>query len=291
MRGLGWLLSHDVPLLRHFEHAVPAEFSKLCYMRVEHIHAGISVGEFKNAALGLPLNDRIREFRGNEARASGVVLEEVCVEMEGVDQVELKDVHKIDADRFADFDLNGMVLKMKWNCIDPVKIIRIIEVHIEAAHHHNEFMVNRRASFFGVNNERTVKSFGNMTCQREDVAVIEMQAEWIRIELIDESSPGWTIPPGPEPDAIHCAWMKAMEVHGVRMIAAIAEMDADAVAFGGADCGARDAAVIRPGRIFDAWNDFDVFIQRDNFVFPQGLPIWQCGHFAIIKICQDDPLG
>ena len=53
----------------------------------------------------------------------------------------------------------------------------------------------------------------------------------------------------------------------MRMIAAVAEMDADAVAFGGANGGARDAAVIRPCRVFDAWHNFYVFIQRDNFVF------------------------
>ena len=166
-RGLGRLLSYDVPLLRHFEHAVPAEFSKLGYMRVEHVHTRISVGEFKNAALRLPLNDRVREFRGDEARAGGVVMEKICVQMEGVDQIEFKDVDQIDADRLADFDLDGMVLIMKWNGIDRVKIIRIIEVHIKAAHHHDQFMVNRRATFFWVDNEGPVESFGDMTRQRE----------------------------------------------------------------------------------------------------------------------------
>src|SRR5687767_1832318 len=81
--------------------------------------------------------------------------------------------------------------------------------------------------------------------------------------------------------------METMEVHGVRMIAAIAEMDADAVALSGPDGGTRNAAVVRPCGVFDAWNDFDVFIKRDNFVFTEGLSVWQCGYLTVIKICQD----
>ena len=39
------------PLRKNLEHAHPSEFGKFSHMRVEHIHAGMFVTEFKDAAL------------------------------------------------------------------------------------------------------------------------------------------------------------------------------------------------------------------------------------------------
>ena len=52
-----------------------------------------------------------------------------------------------------------------------------------------------------------------------------------------------------------------MKVHGVRMVASIAKMNTDAVAFRGSNRGTRDAPVIGPGRKLNARDDFDVFIE------------------------------
>ena len=98
---------------------------------MEHIHAGIFVTEFQNAALSLSLNDGVCEFGGRETGASGVVLEEIRMQMEGVDQIEFEDVDEVDANLFADFDLNGMVLIVKWNGVDGVKVVCVIEVNVE----------------------------------------------------------------------------------------------------------------------------------------------------------------
>ncbi len=102
------------PLCHHFEHAVPAKLGKLGHMGMEHVHAGIFVAEFQNAALGLSLDDRVGKLAGDKACACGVVVEEIRVQVEGVDQVEFQDVDQINADLFADMDLDRMVLVMEW---------------------------------------------------------------------------------------------------------------------------------------------------------------------------------
>src|SRR5678816_1756964 len=93
-----------------FEHAVPAEFCKFRDVRMEHIHARIFVCELENPALCLTLNDGVSKFRGREAGASGIVVEEVGMQMEGVDEIEFENVYKIYANGLADFDLNRMIL-------------------------------------------------------------------------------------------------------------------------------------------------------------------------------------
>src|SRR5688572_32692455 len=128
-------------------------------MGVEHIHTGVFVAEFKDATLSLSLDDRICKFTGDKACAGGVIVEEIRVKMEGVDQIKLKDVHQINAYLLTDVDLYRMVLIVKGNSIDRIKVVPIIEINIDAMHHHDHFAVNRRPSFFGINNERAVESF------------------------------------------------------------------------------------------------------------------------------------
>ena len=78
-----------------------------------------------------------------------------------------------------------------------------------------------------------------------------------------------------------------MKMHGVRMVASVAEVDANAVTLGGSQGRPGDPAVIGPGGEFDAGDDFDIFVERHDPIFTECLSIGQCGHFAVIKICQD----
>jgi hypothetical protein len=120
------------PLRHHFEHAIPSEFGKLGDMGVKHVHAWKFVTKFQDAALSLSLDDRVRELAGGEASAGGVILEEICVKVKGVDQIELQNIHEIDAHCFPDVDLDRMVLVVKGNPVDRVKVICVIEVNVDA---------------------------------------------------------------------------------------------------------------------------------------------------------------
>ena len=70
------------------------------------------------------------------------------------------------------------------------------------------------------------------------------------------------------------------------MVAAVAEMDANPIAFCGSDCRSWDPSIVRPGREFNTGNDFDIFIEGNDLILAQGLSIWQRRYFPIIEICQ-----
>src|SRR5574341_1985739 len=81
--------------------------------------------------------------------------------------------------------------------------------------------------------------------------------------------------------------MKTVKVHGVWMVCAVREFDADAISFSAAQSRTRDAPVVCPSRIFDAGDDFDILVDGDDLVLPESLPIQGCGRLAIIEIGQD----
>src|SRR6185436_3836776 len=153
---------------------------------MEHIHARIFVCELENPSLCLTLNDGVSEFRGRQAGTRGIVLEEVGVQVEGVDKIEFKNVHKIHAYALAYFDLNRMILIIEGDPVDRIKIISIVEVNVDAVHHHDHLFIDWRAATFGVNDERAVEAFGDMTREWEHMAMIEMQAKWFSVEFIDK---------------------------------------------------------------------------------------------------------
>src|SRR5688572_32984789 len=82
----------------YVEHAHPPELDELGLMRVTHVEPGLVTlkGELEDAALALALHDGVDRAQGRgERRAVIVVVEEVAVQMEGVDRVELGHVDEI----------------------------------------------------------------------------------------------------------------------------------------------------------------------------------------------------
>src|SRR5215216_744422 len=185
-------------------------------------------------------------------------------------------------------NLNRMLLIMKWNPIDSIKIIAVVKVYINTVHHHDHFTIHGWTPILWIHNERAVESFGDMARKWEDMAMIEVQTKRFRIKLIreaasrfDEST--WT----GTGNTIHLARVKTMKVHRMRMIAAVTELDPNSITFRGSQGWTRDSSVIRPGGKFNARDNFNILVECDDFVFPQCLPVWQGRHFPVIKICQD----
>ena len=73
----------------------------------------------------------------------------------------------------------------------------------------------------------------------------------------------------------------------VRMVASVAKVNADTVAFGGAERWTGDSSVIRPCGEFDPGHDLNIFVECNDLVFAQRLPVGQGGYFAVIKIGQN----
>src|SRR5215213_9374513 len=103
-------------------------------MSMEHVHTRIFISKFQNAALGLSLDDGVGKFARGQAGTGGVVVEKICMKMEGVDEVELENIHEIDANLFTDSDLYRVILIMEGDAINRVEIIDVIEVHVQTIH-------------------------------------------------------------------------------------------------------------------------------------------------------------
>ena len=113
-----------------------------------------------------------------------------------------------------------------------------------------------------IDDEDAVEPLVNVALQRNRVAVIEMQAERLGVELVDELAARHHLMFGQRP--VHLRRMPAVEMNRVRVRALIQERDANAVAFGRADRRARHLAVERPRRKEDARRDLDLAIDGDD---------------------------
>src|SRR5215472_14596446 len=139
----------------HIEDAGPAQLGELRLVRVEHVPARMPVGEFQNSPLSLHQGDGVRVLRCGPARAGWVVVKEVGVEMERVDGVELEQVDQKDPHQLANPDLDGVpvVVEVEGDRVDRVELVLVIEVDVDAVHHHDELVVRLRPAVPGGDDE------------------------------------------------------------------------------------------------------------------------------------------
>src|SRR5215218_7609518 len=94
-RSAAGAISGSGAVLTDIEDPHPAELGEFGDMGVEHVQTRliVLVRELQDAALPLRLHDRVdRAERRFQPRAGVVIVEEVAVQVKGVDQVELGDV-------------------------------------------------------------------------------------------------------------------------------------------------------------------------------------------------------
>ena len=144
----------------------------------------------------------------------GIVVEKVGVQVEGVDQIVFQDVDQVDTHFFPDLDLDGMDLVVERDGIDGVEIVLVVEIDIEAAHHHHKFMVNRRPAAFRIDDERAIQTFGNMASQWGNVAMVQMKPKGFGIKFVGETFARLDHA-GSARYAIHLSRVDAVKVHGV----------------------------------------------------------------------------
>ena len=176
---------------------------------------------------------------------------------------------------------------MEGDGIDGIEVVGAVEVHVEAAHHHDELMIGVWPALLRVDDERAVEALGDVLGQRRGVAVVEVQAERLGVELVDEPFARIDQPGGGVEDAIHAGGMDAMEVDAVRVRAAVDESDAHAVALTRANRRTRDATVVGPGGELDTRDDLDGFVEGVERVLAQGLSVGQRAHLPAVEVGQD----
>ena len=136
----------------------------------------------------------------------------------------------------------------------------------------------------GIDNEKPVEPLVDMPFQRQRVTVIEMAAERLGIELIDEllaridhTSAG---------DTVHARGVDAVKMDRMGLRVVIAEDDLSPFTFGCSQRRAGHLAIVGPGRKHDAGRDLDFFV--DGF-HDEGVlcpPIGKIGNGSGLPLCQ-----
>ena len=130
-----------------------------------------------------------------------------------------------------------------------------------------------------------VEALGDVRRQRHHVAVVEVQAERLGVELVDELLAGVDLPAtaalADPRHAVHEVGVDPVEVDRVRVLGAVDEADPQPVALGAAEGRAGDAAVVGPGGIGDAGRDLDVLVLGDRSSTRAG-----CGRRAACWSCR-----
>ena len=129
------------------------------------------------------------------------------------------------------------------------------------------------AGRIGIDDEGAVHALVHVPLQRQRVAVIEVAAERLGVELVDELLA--RIDQAGARHAVHARRMDAVEMHRVRMRAVVLEDDPQPVAFGRAQRRAGHAAVVGPGREHDARRDLDLLVLGDDLEGPQRAAVGQ----------------
>src|SRR5437667_10193999 len=92
-------------------------------------HEGASGGEsyFQDCPLSLTQHDRVRILRGHERRARAIHMEEVPVDMDGVDRIELCHVDYVDAHKLVSLYPDRVLRVVEGHSIDGIDLVLAIE--------------------------------------------------------------------------------------------------------------------------------------------------------------------
>src|SRR5215213_4592330 len=206
VRSEAGAISGSGTVLTDIEDPHPAELGEFGDVGVEHVQPRLMVfvGELQNAALPLRLHDGVdRALRWLQAGAGLVIVEEIGVQVEGVDQVELGDIDQVDAHRPRAVDGDGVLHIMEGHRVDRVDLVAGVEGGVKGVHHHDELLPLLRLGMIGVPRFRrvalpgrigvddvgAVKPLVDVALERGRVAVVEVAAEGPGLELVDELLP------------------------------------------------------------------------------------------------------
>src|SRR3990172_4830320 len=259
-------------IVRHLEEAHPAQFGELSLVGVEHVPAVVGEAYLQDGPLCLAEHDRVGELARLQARPRAVDVEEVAVDVDGVDGIELRHVHQVDAHQFVPADPNRVPQVMEGHAVHGVDLVLAVEVRIEGGHHHNH-SPRPRAPLRRVDDERPVETLVDVALQGQRVAVVLVKTEGFRVKLVDEAL-SWEDLPRPNARySVHLGRVDSVKVHSVGMAARVDELHPDALASLAAEGRAGHRAVEGPRWKEEAWRDLDLLVERDDLELSQDPPV------------------
>ena len=121
---------------------------------------------------------------GVARRPGREVVKEVAVQVKRVEQVVLEDVDEVQPHELVALDLDRALAVGEADRVGRVQLVGAVEVRVEAVHDHDE-LVGLLALVLRIDDERAVQALGDVLGERAHVAVVEVQAERQRVELVD----------------------------------------------------------------------------------------------------------
>ncbi len=176
---------------------------------------------------------------------------------------------------------------MEPDGVDGVELVARVEVGVEPVHDHHE-LVGVGAALLRVDEESAVETLVNVGGQRTRVAVVEVQAERIGIELVGEALAGLDrAAPESLVDPVHAGRVDPVEVDRVGMLRAVDEVDPQTLAFAGTQGRTGHAPVVGPGGELHARGDFDLLVLGHDLPLPQHPPAREPARLSHIEIAHD----
>ena len=223
---------------------------------------------------------------GVQRRAGREVLEEVPVDVERVEEVELEHVHEVDPHQLVALHRHRLLACTRSGIgVDGVDLVRAVEVGVEAVHDHDE-LVRLGAPLLGVDDECAVEALGDVRRQRGRVAVVEVQAERVGVELVDGSTAGLDQAGTGAWDAVAASRVEAVEVDRVRVGRAVDQRDAQPLALACPQSRAGHPTVVRPGRELHPGRDLDLVVAGDQRPLAQHPPAGEPRRLAAVEVAQ-----
>ena len=138
-----------------------------------------------------------------------------------------------------------------------------------------------------VDHEGAVHAPGDVLGQRRDVAVVQVQAERLGLELVGDRLARGDDAGADTRHAVHLGGMDPVEVDRVRMLGPVAEPDPKPLALARPQRRRRDAAVVGPGRELDARRDLDLLVDGDQLPLAQRPPAGKAPGAPVVEVAQD----
>jgi hypothetical protein len=182
-----------------------------------------------------------------------------------------------------------VALVVEADRVDRVDLVGVVEVGVEAVHHHRQ-LVGLLATVLGIDDEEAVEALGDVRGERARVAVVVVDPERGRVELVGE--------PLPRPDEtaaavladarhpVHEGGVDAVEVDRVRMRGPVPEVDSEELALAAAQGRAGDPPVVGPGGIVDPGRDLDLLVERIDSPLAQHPPARQPPGRAPVEVAE-----
>jgi hypothetical protein len=228
---------------------------------VKHELPGVGEVDLEDAALALAEHDGVRvlELLG---RAGAVKPEELAVQVQRVDEVELRQVGEVDTHGLRAADPDRILRVVEREPVDGVEVVVPVTVGVVAVHDHDE-LLGRRPGFRRIDDEGAVEALVNVLLERCRVAVVKVHPVGASGELVREA---FVLLDHFE-DAVHVRRVNAVEVDRVRVRAGVHQVDAQKVVLGRPDDRPRNGAVVRPRVERHSLGDLDLLVGCDKGVF------------------------